>query len=67
VSLTRFHPSWDKIISENLQAVDDQGCHLEESSPYKGTAYTGVYCIEYSLFLKVLVQGDEVAAESEDE
>jgi hypothetical protein len=45
MSLTGFHPLWDKIISQNLQAVADQGCHLEGSSPYKGTAYKGVYCI----------------------
>jgi hypothetical protein len=41
--LTGFHPSWDKFLSQNLQAVADQGCHLEGSSPYKGTAYRGVY------------------------
>jgi hypothetical protein len=30
---------------ENLLAVANQGCHLEGSSPYKGTAYRKVYCI----------------------
>jgi hypothetical protein len=39
MSLTGFHLLWDKILSQNLQAVADQGCHLEGSSPYKGTAY----------------------------
>jgi hypothetical protein len=44
MSLTGFHPLWDKILSQNQQAVADQGCHLEGSSPYKGTAYRGVHC-----------------------
>jgi hypothetical protein len=44
MSLTRFHPLWDKILSQNLQAVADQGCHLEGSSTSKRTAYRGVYC-----------------------
>jgi hypothetical protein len=35
----------DKILSQNLQAVADQGCHLEGSSPYEGPGYRGVYCI----------------------
>jgi hypothetical protein len=38
MSLTEFHPSWDKILTQNLQAVADQGCHLEGSSSYKGNA-----------------------------
>jgi hypothetical protein len=45
ISLTGFHSLWDRILSHNLQAVADQGCHLEGSSPYKGTAYRGVYCM----------------------
>jgi hypothetical protein len=45
MSLTGFHPLWDKILSQILQTVADQGCHLEGSSPYKGTAYRGVYCM----------------------
>jgi hypothetical protein len=45
MSFTGFHPLWDKILSQKLQAVADQGCHLEGSSLYKGTAYEGVYCI----------------------
>jgi hypothetical protein len=49
MSLTGFHPLWDKILSQNLQAVADQGCHLEGSSPYKGTAYRGEYCTEKAL------------------
>jgi hypothetical protein len=44
MSLTGFHPLWDEILSQNLQAVADQGCHLEESSPCKKTAYRGIYC-----------------------
>jgi hypothetical protein len=44
MSLTGFHPLWGKILSQTLQAVADQGCHLEGSAPYKGTAYRGVYC-----------------------
>jgi hypothetical protein len=44
MSLTGFHPLWDKILSQNLQAVADQGCHLEGSSPYQGTAYRGEDC-----------------------
>jgi hypothetical protein len=28
MSLTGFHTLWDKILSQNLQAVADQGCHL---------------------------------------
>jgi hypothetical protein len=42
MSLTGFHPLWDKILSQNLQAVADQGCHLKGSSPHKGIAYRGV-------------------------
>jgi hypothetical protein len=42
MSLTGFHPLWDKIISQNPQAVADQGCHLQGSSPSKGTAYRGL-------------------------
>jgi hypothetical protein len=34
MSLTGFQPLWDKILSQNLQAVADQGCHLEGSSPF---------------------------------
>jgi hypothetical protein len=54
MSLTGFHPLLDKSLSQNLQAVADQGCYLQGSSPYNGTAYEGtvckgVYCI--SLFL----------------
>jgi hypothetical protein len=44
MSITGFHPFRDKILSQNLQAVADQGCHLKGSSPYKGTACRGVYC-----------------------
>jgi hypothetical protein len=46
MSLTGFHPLWDKIVSQNLQAVADQGCHLEGSSPCKGTAYRGYTVLE---------------------
>jgi hypothetical protein len=58
MSLTGFHPSWDTILSHNLQAVADQGCHLEGchlegSSPYKKTAYRGVYC---TLHMPVMCQ-----------
>jgi hypothetical protein len=35
----------DKIISQNLQAVADQGCHLEGSSPFNDIAYNGVYIL----------------------
>jgi hypothetical protein len=45
MSLTGFHPLWDKILSQNLQAVADQGFHSDGSSPYKGNAYRRVYCI----------------------
>jgi hypothetical protein len=41
MSLTGFHLLWDKILSQNLQAVGDQGCHLEGFAPYKGTANRG--------------------------
>jgi hypothetical protein len=44
ISLTGFHPIWDKILSQNLQAVADQGCQLEGSSPYKGAAYSSSIC-----------------------
>jgi hypothetical protein len=44
MSLVGFHMLWDKILLQNLQAVADQGCHLEGSSPDKETAYRGVYC-----------------------
>jgi hypothetical protein len=44
ISLTGFYPLWDKIHPLNPRAVADQGCHLEGSSPYKGTAYRGMYC-----------------------
>jgi hypothetical protein len=41
MSLTGIHPVWDKILSQNLQAIATQGCHFNKgSSPYKGTAYT---------------------------
>jgi hypothetical protein len=49
MSLTGYHPLWDKIISQNLQAVADQGFHLEGTSPYNGTAYRGVHCNVHSL------------------
>jgi hypothetical protein len=42
--LTGFHALWDKILSQNLQAVADQRCHLKGSSPHKGIAYRGFYC-----------------------
>jgi hypothetical protein len=45
----------DKILSRNLQAVANQGCHLEGLSPYMGTAYRGVYCIRNSRRLHKLV------------
>jgi hypothetical protein len=35
----------NQILLQNLQAVADQGCQSEGCSPYKGTAYRGVYCI----------------------
>jgi hypothetical protein len=41
MALTGFHPLWDKNLSQNLQAIADQGCHLEGSSPYKGIALGG--------------------------
>jgi hypothetical protein len=44
MSLTGFHPFWDKNILQNLQAVANQGCHLEGSSPYRGIAGREVYC-----------------------
>jgi hypothetical protein len=49
MSLTGSYPFSDKILSQNLQAVADQGCHSEGSSPLReplnrGTAYGGVYC-----------------------
>jgi hypothetical protein len=49
MSLTGFHPLWNKILSQILQAAADRGCHLEGSSPYKGTAYRGVCCTGYGL------------------
>jgi hypothetical protein len=45
MSLTGFRPLWDKILSQNLQAVADQGRHFKGCSPFKGTAYRGVCCI----------------------
>jgi hypothetical protein len=39
MSLIGFHPLLDEILSQNLPVVADQGCHLEGSSSYKGTAY----------------------------
>jgi hypothetical protein len=48
MSLTGFPPLWNKILSQSLQAVADQGCHLG-AFPYKGTAYRGVYCLHISL------------------
>jgi hypothetical protein len=47
MSLTGVHPLWDVILSQNLQAVTDQGCHLERSSHYKGTAYRGYTVAHY--------------------
>jgi hypothetical protein len=46
MSLTNFHPLWDKILSQNLQALADQGCHLEGSSLYRG----GLLYIEFMKF-----------------
>jgi hypothetical protein len=50
MSLTGFHPFWDAILSQNLQAVADQGCYLEGSSPYKGPPIGGytVYTLSSS-------------------
>jgi hypothetical protein len=47
MSLTRFHHFWDTILSQNLQAVANQTCRLEGSSPYKGPLIGGytVYSI----------------------
>jgi hypothetical protein len=45
MSLTWFHLLWDKMLSQNVQAVADQGYHSQGSSPYKATAYRGVQCI----------------------
>jgi hypothetical protein len=42
VSLTSFHPLWDKDLSQNLHAVADQGCHPEGS--LSGNAYRGESC-----------------------
>jgi hypothetical protein len=44
MSRTGFHPLCDKILSQGLVAVADQGCRLKGSSPLKGTAYRA-YCI----------------------
>jgi hypothetical protein len=41
MSLTGFHPLWDKILSQNLQAVADHGCHFEGSPLYKGPLIGG--------------------------
>jgi hypothetical protein len=41
MSLTGFHLSWDMILSQNMQAVADQGCHSEGSSLYKGGPLIG--------------------------
>jgi hypothetical protein len=41
MSLTGFHTLWDKILTQNLQAVADQECNLEGSSPFKETAIEG--------------------------
>jgi hypothetical protein len=43
MSLEGFHPLWDDILSQNLQAVGDQGCHLKGSFPNKGAAYRGIF------------------------
>jgi hypothetical protein len=59
MSLTGFHPLWDKILSQNPQAVADQGCQLEGSSSYKGTAYRGGwYCIGFPLKAVLLSKFD---------
>jgi hypothetical protein len=42
--LQGFTPDGIRFSHITLQAVADQGCHSEGSSPYKGTAYRGVYC-----------------------
>jgi hypothetical protein len=51
MSITGFHPFWEKTLSQNLQSVADQGCHLEGSSPYKGTACRGEDCMYSQLSL----------------
>jgi hypothetical protein len=43
MSLTGFHVLRDKLMSQYLQVVAEQGWHLG-SSPYEGTAYRGVIC-----------------------
>jgi hypothetical protein len=46
MSLTGFHPSWHKTLSQNLQAVADQGCHLGGSSPYKEPLIRGYIVLD---------------------
>jgi hypothetical protein len=55
MSLTGFYPIWDKILSQNLQAVADQGGHFKGSSPYKGTACRGINCTVHEPFLRTVV------------
>jgi hypothetical protein len=40
-SLTGFHPLWDEILSQNLQAVADQGFHLKDPPLMRGSLIGG--------------------------
>jgi hypothetical protein len=57
MSLTGLHSLWDKIFSQKLQAVADQGCHLEGSSPCKRSAYRGSYCSKLNATFCLCIQG----------
>jgi hypothetical protein len=56
MSFIGFHPLWDKILSQILQAVADQGRHLKKSSPYKGTAYWGDRLLGGVLYMQESVE-----------
>jgi hypothetical protein len=45
MSLTGFHPVWDIFSHKIYSKATDQGCHVEASTPSKGTAYREWKCI----------------------
>jgi hypothetical protein len=48
MSLTRFHPLEKKILSQNLQAVADQGCHLKGFSLIRAPLIGGYTVLQFA-------------------
>jgi hypothetical protein len=54
MSLKGFHSLQDKILSQKVQAVADQGCQIEGFAPYKWTAYRGLITV-YNYFIIIII------------